>query len=258
MRQESTLSGRYLRAALLAVPLFAAPIVGGAAMLAVVVARGSGPSQIAVPSLMLLGLLVFSWKKRYRPGRWTAAAAFSGLVAGMIVGVGGFGPDLSGTPLAGVRLPLSVFAGIGLFALLANLARRLLVAPLVPELARSPLEIPVRGRTSRSTTIYLGTGRLSVNLGRSRGPNGRYHVFEPAIPLERITSIERFELGESEPIVPSDGWVGLPTTTSGPGLRVSTAETRWSLPTDDADVAVEILRRRVGQCQEHARTADAP
>ncbi|MBA8823455.1 hypothetical protein FHX42_000784 [Saccharopolyspora lacisalsi] len=196
-----------------------------------------------VPPLTVLAVVGYAWAQRHRPGRWAGPSVFVGLFAG-----GMWGPHVDVLPLeyATYQTPIAVVGGAIIANRLAAWARRILVKPLTPELADSPLELPVVARGCERATFYLGTEVLSVRVLRVRSDGQRHH--DDRIPLAEITSARRVDLLGGEPLVaPRPENALIPAATAGPAVTVTAGSREWIIPLDggDVDAAVAILRRRV-------------
>jgi MFS family permease len=192
----------------------------------------------AIVIYALLVLLVVRWARRQgrRPGRWVAAASWSGGIAGFFLGsplitVSGVFDDVAGSLNVGRILGVIVgtLAGgclIGLFVArsLATRAKRTLLEPLDDAVIRSGVELPWQARGDRKLSLIIGTDRITLC-----GNYGEQRRFTMAHALAMVT--------EAGQVVDEQGR---------PALRVLAAGEEWIFPTDESDQILHALRERTG------------
>jgi hypothetical protein len=211
-------------------------------VVAAICTAGSPPAWLwcVVP----VGMLVFGWvlrrRHRYRPQSWAGFGVLFGAVSGLY---------LTLCPLAiGIWWPVwlalpALLAGIVAGGRLARYADRVLLVPILPELAESPYELVFRLRGLQLTAVLLGADSLTIqshpvlrrqvagDLSRTYPLSAVTGVFEVALSgVERL----RFPIPLPHP----------PLVTEGPAVIVQASGDDWVLPTNQASTLVELLNRR--------------
>lgn len=208
--------------------------------------------EMIVPALVILAVVSYAWVRRHCPGRWGGPAVIVGLLSG---GVWGLNVGVLPPEYATYQTPVAVIGSVIIVNRLAAWARRILVKPLTPELADSPLEIPVVARDCKEATFYLGTETFAVRVQRVRNNNNRRH-HDDRMPLGEITSVRRVELLGGEPLIsPCPEGARIPGATAGPAVTVTAGSREWVVPVDsgDADAVAAILQHRTAQVTAPAR-----
>ncbi|TCO46109.1 hypothetical protein EV646_107130 [Kribbella antiqua] len=189
-----------------------------------------------------VGMLVIGWilrrRHRYQPRWWAGIGALFGAVTGLVVtlyplAVGVWWPAFLALP--------ALLVGIVAGSALARYADRVLLVPVVPELADTPYELIFRLGGLQLTAVLLGADSVTIQsrpVLRSQSTDARTYslsaitgVFEVALSgVERL----KFPIAIPHP----------PVVTAGPAVIVQASGDDWVLPTNQASTLIELLNRR--------------
>jgi drug/metabolite transporter (DMT)-like permease len=220
--------------------------LGIPAVLLVVVALIStaGSPAAWVGCLVPIGMLVLGWvlrrRHRYQPRWWAGIGALFGGVSGLMVtlfplAVGVWWPAFLALP--------ALLVGVVVGALPARYADRVLLVPVVPELADTPYELIFRLRGLQLTAVLLGADSVTIqsrpvlrtqstdDLGKTYPLSSITGVFEVALSgVERL----KFPIPLPHP----------PVVTAGPAVILQASGDDWVLPTNQAATLIDLLNRR--------------
>ncbi|HET6292622.1 MAG TPA: hypothetical protein VFG33_04590 [Kribbella sp.] len=197
--------------------------------------------------LLPLALLVLGWflrgKHRYKPQRWAGAGGWFGAITGVFTAFYSIVLDINW--LATLFLPaalLGAILGIGL----ARYAVRVLLDPLIPELADTPYELIFRLRGLRLTTLGIGTTAVTIRgpvLLRTKSgqtPEDLARTYQ----LSEISGVHDVTLSGAERLKYPISLPFPPIGTAGPAVILQARGEDWVLPTDHGPVITQILNRR--------------
>jgi hypothetical protein len=202
--------------------------------------------------LLPLAMLVLAWflrsRHRYKPQRWAGVGAFFGAVTGLFVA---FYPIVLDVYWPAYLFLPAMWLGMVLGVGLARYAERVLLVPVVPELADTQYELFFRLRGLRLTTLTVGTESVTIQgramLRNRSGLNpsdlGRTYPLTAITGVHEVslTGLERLKYPITLPIPP----IG----TAGPAVILQASGEDWVLPTDQAETLVQLLNRRIASAQ---------
>jgi hypothetical protein len=193
-----------------------------------------------VPLGMLVLGSVLRRRHRYLPQSWAGIGVLFGAVSGLYVTL---------CPLAvGVWWPVwlalpGLLLGIVAGGSLARYANRVLLVPVVPELAETPYELMFRLRGLQLTAVLLGADRVTIQsrrVLRSQAPDDLAKTY----PLSSITGVFEVALSGVERLKFPIAMPHPPVVTEGPAVIVQASGDDWVLPTNQASTLIELLNRR--------------
>ena len=198
------------------------------------------------PALVPLVLLVAGWyfrrRNQYKPGNWSAAGMWMGLITGFFATA--YTTVLDG-PVA-LALPAG-FAGAIVGVALGKYAERVLMRPAIPELADSPYELTFRVRGL--TRLRMVIGDSSVNLRESRTvrtlPNSDQLGNGYTYPFTELKEIHDVSLSGVERLKFPEVLRLAPSSTPGPAVILQAKGGDWVLPQNEAPAVAQILNRRM-------------
>lgn len=189
--------------------------------------------------------LIWAVAGKFEPPTWGKTALLVGAGQLILGAIPAYGLSASSA-----TLPLFLLAWVSLFAglPLATSAYRTLTLPLVAELGSIALELRfgVRVSISHADTITCGVtvgATHVVGHARRHAPYSAGSPAQVAVPLAAIQDVRVVLLSTPQP------WLALADgtalhTTPGPAVAVRTPMGEFVIPTDDASVLAEIVRRR--------------
>lgn len=199
----------------------------------------TGPAAAWIGCLLPGGLLVLGWflrlRHRYRPRWWSGVGGLLGGITGLIAAlyplvVGVWWPAILALP----ALVVGLVAGLAL----ARYANRLLLVPVVPELAETPYELVFHLRGMPLAAVLVGADAVTIQnhpVPRSENQTRTY-------PLTAITGTFEVSLSGVERLR-----FPIPLTavgTEGPAVILQVAGDDWVLPTNQATTLLDLLDRR--------------
>jgi hypothetical protein len=191
-----------------------------------------------------LGMLAFGWvlrrRHRYLPRTWSGIGVFFGAVSGLFVtlwplAVGVWWPVWLALP----ALLIGIFAG----GSLARYAGRVLLVPVLPELADTPYELIFRLRGMQLTVVLLGADSVTIEsrrVLRSQAVDDLAKTY----PLSDITGVFEVALSGVERLKFPIAMPHPPLVTAGPAVIVQASGDDWVLPTNQASTLIDMLNRR--------------
>ncbi|MFI7060019.1 hypothetical protein ACIBL3_03470 [Kribbella sp. NPDC050124] len=204
----------------------------------------AGSPAVWVGCLVPVGMLVLGWvlrrRHRYQP-RWWAG------IGGLFGGVGGLFVTLF--PLAvGVWWPVflvlpALLVGIVAGAALARYADRVLLVPVVPELADTPYELIFRLRGLQLTAVLLGADSFTIQ-SRPVLRSQKVEDLGKTYPLSSITGVFEVALSGVERLKFPIPLPHPPIVTEGPAVILQASGDDWVLPTNQATTLIDLLNRR--------------
>ncbi|GAB2680792.1 hypothetical protein GCM10009743_66060 [Kribbella swartbergensis] len=215
------------------------------ALLVVVALISTAGSPVAwVACVVPVGMLVIGWvlrrRHRYLPQKWAGIGVLFGAISGLY---------LTLCPLlVGVWWPVwlalpALLVGIVTGGRLARYADRVLLVPVLPELADTPYELIFRLRGLQLTAVLLGSDSLTIQsrpVLRSQSADDLAKTY----PLSSITGVFEVALSGVERLRFPIAMPHPPVVTAGPAVIVQASGDDWVLPTDQASTLVELLNRR--------------
>ncbi|MFG1819220.1 hypothetical protein ACGFIF_36040 [Kribbella sp. NPDC049174] len=197
-----------------------------------------------VTCVVPLGMLVFGWalrrRHRYQPQAWAGIGVLFGALSGLYVTL---------CPLAvGVWWPVwlalpGLLLGIVAGGWLARYADRVLLVPVVPELADTPYELFFRLRGLQLTAVLLGADSVTIQsrpVMRSQASGDLAKTY----PMSSITGVFEVALSGVERLKFPIAIPHPPVVTEGPAVIVQASGDDWVLPTNQASTLIELLNRR--------------
>lgn len=191
-----------------------------------------------------LGMLVFGWilrrRHRYLPQSWAGIGVFFGAVSGLFVTL---------WPLAaGVWWPVwlalpALLLGIVAGGSLARYADRVLLVPVLPELADTPYELVFRLRGMQLTAVLLGADSVTIQSRRLLRSQAVADLAK-TYPLSAITGVFEVALSGVERLKFPIAMPHPPLVTAGPAVIVQASGDDWVLPTNQASTLIDLLNRR--------------
>jgi hypothetical protein len=220
--------------------------VGIPLVLLVVVAwiSTAGSPVVWAGCVVPVGMLVFGWilrrRHRYQPRWWAGIGALFGAVTGLFVTlfpltVGVWWPAFLALP--------GLLVGIGAGAALARYADRVLLVPVVPELAETPYELIFRLRGLQLTVVLLGADSVTIQsrpVLRSQPADDLTKTY----PLSAITGVFEVALSGVERLKFPIPLPHPPIVTEGPAVILQASGDDWVLPTNLAPTLIDLLNRR--------------
>jgi hypothetical protein len=220
--------------------------VGIPLVLLVVVAwiSTAGSPVVWAGCVVPVGMLVFGWilrrRHRYHPRWWAGIGALFGAVTGLFVtlfplAVGVWWPAFLALP--------GLLVGIGAGAALARYADRVLLVPVVPELAETPYELIFRLRGLQLTVVLLGADSVTIQsrpVLRSQPADDLTKTY----PLSAITGVFEVALSGVERLKFPIPLPHPPIVTEGPAVILQASGDDWVLPTNLAPTLIDLLNRR--------------
>jgi hypothetical protein len=216
----------------LGIPLLALVVV------AAISVTGSAASWIGcvVPVAMLVAGWVLRRRHRYQPRWWMGVAGLFGGLAGLVVtlfplAVGVWWPAILALP----ALLLGLVGGLAL----ARYADRVLLVPVVPELAETPYELVFRLRGMPLAAMLVRADEVTIQSHPVPRSPEQFRTY----PLSAVTGTFEFALSGAErlrfPIAVSHA-----VATPGPAVILQASGHDWVLPTNQASTIVNLLDRR--------------
>jgi uncharacterized membrane protein len=216
----------------LGIPLLALVVV------AAISVTGSAASWIGcvVPVAMLVAGWVLRRRHRYQPRWWMGVAGLFGGLAGLVVtlfplAVGVWWPAILALP----ALLLGLVGGLAL----ARYADRVLLVPVVPELAETPYELVFRLRGMPLAAMLVRADEVTIQSHPVPRSPEQFRTY----PLSAVTGTFEFALSGAErlrfPIAVSHA-----VATPGPAVILQASGQDWVLPTNQASTIVDLLDRR--------------
>jgi hypothetical protein len=216
----------------LGIPLLALVVV------AAISVTGSAASWIGcvVPVAMLVAGWVLRRRHRYQPRWWMGVAGLFGGLAGLVVtlfplAVGVWWPAILALP----ALLLGLVGGLAL----ARYADRVLLVPVVPELAETPYELVFRLRGMPLAAMLVRADEVTIQSHPVPRSPEQFRTY----PLSAVTGTFEFALSGAErlrfPIAVSHA-----VATPGPAVILQASGQDWVLPTNQASTIVNLLDRR--------------
>jgi hypothetical protein len=191
-----------------------------------------------------LGMLAFGWvlrrRHRYLPQSWAGIGVFFGAVSGLFVTL---------WPLAvGVWWPVwlalpALLIGIVAGGSLARYADRVLLVPVLPELADTPYELIFRLRGMQLTAVLLGADSVTIQSRRVLRSQAADQLAK-TYPLSAITGVFEVALSGVERLKFPIAMPHPPLVTAGPAVIVQASGDDWVLPTNQASTLIDLLNRR--------------
>lgn len=204
----------------------------------------AGSPALWLVCVVPIGMLVFGWilrrRHRYQPRWWAGIGALFGAVTGLFVtlyplAVGVWWPALLALP--------GLLVGIVAGASLARYADRVLLVPVVPELADTPYELIFRLRGLQLTAVLLGADSVTIQsrpVLRSQSTDDLAKTY----PLSDVTGVFEVALSGVERLKFPIAIPHPPVVTEGPAVIVQASGDDWVLPTNQATTLIEMLNRR--------------
>lgn len=191
-----------------------------------------------------VGMLVLGWvlrgRHRYQPRWWAGIGGLFGAVGGLFVTL---------FPLAvGVWWPVflalpALLAGIVAGAALGRYADRVLLVPVVPELADTPYELIFRLRGLQLTAVLLGADSFTIQ-SRPVLRSQKMEDLGKTYPLSSITGVFEVALSGVERLKFPIPLPHPPVVTEGPAVILQASGDDWVLPTNQATTLIDLLNRR--------------
>ncbi|TDD29930.1 hypothetical protein E1218_03020 [Kribbella turkmenica] len=204
----------------------------------------TGSPAVWAGCLVPAGMLVLGWvqrrRHRYQPRWWAGVGALFGGVSGLTVtlfplAVGVWWPAFLALP--------ALLAGIVAGAALARYADRVLLVPVVPELAETPYELIFRLRGLQLTAVLLDADSVTIQsrpVVRSQSTGDLAKTY----PLSSITGVFEAALSGVERLKFPIAIPHPPVVTEGPAVILQASGDDWVLPTNQASTLIELLNRR--------------
>ena len=200
----------------------------------------AGPAAAWIGCVVPVGMLVVGWvlrrRHRYQPRWWAGVAGLFGGIAGLVVTLfplvtGVWWPAILALP----GLIVGVVAGLAL----ARYADRVLLVPVIPELAETPYELVFRLRGLPLAAVLVGADSVTVQSHPVPRSAEQFRTY----PLTEVTGTFEFELSGSErlkfPIA-----VNRAVATPGPAVILQASGEDWVLPTNQSATLIDVLSRR--------------
>ena len=201
----------------------------------------TGPAAVWLGCIVPVGMLVLGWilwrRHRYQPRWWAGVGGLFGAIAGLFATlyplvIGVWWPAL-------VALP-ALLAGLVIGLALARSANRMLLVPVVPELAETPYELVFRLRGMPLAAVLIGADAVTIQghpFPRSEGQSRSY-------PLTAITGTFEASLSGAERLKFPIALAQPPAATEGPAVILQASGDDWVLPSNQSSTLIDLLDRR--------------
>lgn len=200
----------------------------------------TGPAAAWIGCVLPAGMLVLGWilrrRHRYQPRWWVGVGGLYGGIAGLVVtlfplATGVWWPAI-------LALPALIVGVVGGLAL-ARYADRVLLVPVVPELADTPYELVFRLRGLPLAAVLVGADSVTIQSHPVPRSEQQFRTY----PLAEVTGTFEFSLSGAErlkfPIA-----VNHVVATPGPAVILQASGEDWVLPTNQPDTLIDVLTRR--------------
>jgi hypothetical protein len=200
----------------------------------------TGPAAAWIGCVVPVGMLVLGWilrrRHRYQPRWWMGVGGLYGGIAGLMVTLF---PLVTGVWWPAIlALPALILGVVGGLAL-ARYADRMLLVPLVPELADTPYELVFRLRGLPLAAVLVGADSVTIQSHPVPRSAEQFRTY----PLTEVTGTFEFSLSGAErlkfPITVSQA-----VATPGPAVILQASGEDWVLPTNQPDTLIDVLTRR--------------
>lgn len=200
----------------------------------------TGPAAAWIGCVVPAGMLVLGWilrrRHRYQPRWWMGVGGLYGGIAGLVVTLF---PLVTGVWWPAIlALPALIVGVVGGFAL-ARYADRVLLVPVVPEVADTPYELVFRLRGLPLAAVLVGADSVTIQSHPVPRSEQQFRTY----PLAEVTGTFEFSLSGAErlkfPIA-----VNHAIATPGPAVILQASGEDWVLPTNQPDTLIDVLTRR--------------
>ena len=202
----------------------------------------TGPAAAWIGCVVPAGMLVLGWilrrRHRYQPRWWMGVGGLYGGIAGLVVTLF---PLVTGVWWPAIlALPALIVGVVGGLAL-ARYADRVLLVPVVPELADTPYELVFRLRGIPLAAVLVGADSVTVQSHPVPRSEQQFRTY----PLSAITATHEFSLSGAErlrfPIAITHA-----VASEGPAVILQVNGEDWVLPTNQAGSLIDVLAERRG------------
>ena len=200
----------------------------------------TGSAAAWIGCVVPVGMLVLGWilrrRHRYQPRWWMGVGGLYGGIAGLVVTLF---PLVTGVWWPAIlALPALIVGVVGGFAL-ARYADRVLLVPVVPEVADTPYELVFRLRGLPLAAVLVGADSVTIQSHPVPRSEQQFRTY----PLAEVTGTFEFSLSGAErlkfPIA-----VNHAIATPGPAVILQASGEDWVLPTNQPDTLIDVLTRR--------------
>jgi hypothetical protein len=189
-----------------------------------------------VPAAMLVLGGVLRRRHRYRPRWWTGVGGLFGGIAGLALTLF---PLVIGVWWPAVLALPALIAGVVVGLALARYADRVLLVPVIPELAETPYELVFRLRGMPLAAVLVGADSVTIQSHPVPRSAEQFRTY----PLTAVTGTFEFSLSGAErlkfPIA-----VNHMVASAGPAVILQASGEDWVLPTNQPGPLIDVLSRR--------------
>lgn len=200
----------------------------------------TGPAAAWIGCVVPVGMLVLGWilrrRHRYQPRWWMGVGGLYGGIAGLVVTLF---PLVTGVWWPAILALPALIAGVVGGLALSRYADRVLLVPVVPELADTPYELVFRLRGLPLAAVLVGADSVTIQSHPVPRSAAQFRTY----PLTEVTGTFEFSLSGAErlkfPIA-----VNHAVATPGPAVILQASGEDWVLPTNQPDTLIDVLTRR--------------
>jgi hypothetical protein len=200
----------------------------------------TGPAAAWIGCVVPAAMVVFGWllrrRHRYQPRWWTGVGGLFGGIAGLVITLF---PLVTGVWWPAILALPGLIAGVIAGLALARYADRVLLVPVIPELAETPYELVFRLRGMPLAAVLIGADSVTIQSHPIPRSAEQFRTY----PLTEVTGTFEFSLSGSErlkfPIA-----VNAAVATAGSAVILQASGDDWVLPTNQSDTLIDVLTRR--------------
>lgn len=190
-----------------------------------------------VPAAMLAAGWVLRRRHRYQPRWWSGVGGLFGGIAGLVVTLF---PLVTGVWWPAILALPAAILGVVVGLALARYANRVLLVPVVPELAETPYELVFRLRGMPLASVLVGADSVTIQSHPVPRSPEQFRTY----PLTAITGTFEFSLSGIERLKYPIALNHLPAATAGPAVILQASGEDWVLPTNQTGALIDVLSRR--------------